>query len=219
VGRPGKLRVDEVHADLEPADRVLLCSDGVYGELKKEAEIARLVRLGTAEEAAVHLINAALAKGGRDNATAVALEVGTERARREASDGGLARRDQSFAAHSPLLAGLDQELTREALQSAVEVSFDVGERLPRFSASDRVAYILVEGSVRTPEGWTLGPGALLYPESLGGGGKGPSSCEAQQSVRALRIRSDDVNEVCASKPGVGAALYGSLARYLARKLA
>jgi CRP-like cAMP-binding protein len=118
-----------------------------------------------------------------------------------------------------LLSGLDAALTQQALKSTVQVSFDAGERLPRFGASDRVSYILLEGSVRTPEGWTLGPGALLYPESLGGGGKGPTSCEAQQPVRALRIRTDDFAEVCASNPAVGYALYSRLARYLARMLA
>jgi hypothetical protein len=82
-----------------------------------------------------------------------------------------------------------------------------------------VAYILVEGSVRTPEGWTLGPSALLYPESLGGGGKGPGLCEAQQKVRTLRIRSDDFREVCAANSTLAAALYERLARYLARMLA
>lgn len=219
VGRPGKIRVDDLYAELEPGDRILLCSDGVYGELKEEAQIARLVRSGSPEDAAVNLINAALASGGRDNATAVVVDIGPERHRRQAPDGGLAQRDRSFACHSPLLAELEHEPLEQALKSTVQVSFDAGERLPRFGASDRVAYILLEGSVRTPEGWTLGPGALLYPESLGGGGRGPTSCEAQQPVRALRIRADDFAEVCASNPRVGYALYSRLARYLARMLA
>jgi hypothetical protein len=59
----------------------------------------------------------------------------------------------------------------------------------------------------------------LYPESLGGGGKGPASCEAQQRVRTLRIRGDDFREVCAADAQLAAALYERLARYLARMLA
>ena len=219
VGRPGKLSADEVYAELNSGDRLLLCSDGIYGEVREEAELSRLIWKGTPEEASVNLINTALARGGHDNATAIVVEVGPERVQRAASDGGLVARDHSFALHSPLLLGVSFELAMAALKSAVEVGFDAGEPLPRFGASDRVAYILLEGNVRTPQGWTLGPGALLYPESLGGGGKGPGQCEAQQTVRTLRIRSDDFREVCESNQQLAAALYERLARYLARMLA
>ncbi len=218
VGRPGKLKADEVYAELNTGDRVLLCSDGIYGEVSEEAELSQLIWKGAPEEASVALINAALARGGRDNATAVVIELGPERVKRAASDGGLAARDHSFALHSPLLSGVSYELCMAALESAVEVQFHAGEGLPRFGAADRVAYILLEGSVRTPQGWTLGPGAVLYPESLGGGGRGPNMCEAQQNVRALRIRSDDFREVCNSNRELAAALYERLARYLARML-
>ncbi len=219
VGRPGKLSADEIYAELNSGDRLLLCSDGVYGEVGEEAELSRLIWKGTPEESAVNLINMALARGGRDNTTAIVVEVGPERVQRAVSDGGLVARDHSFALHSPLLIDVSFDLAMAALKSAVEVGFDAGEALPRFGASDRVAYILLEGNVRTPQGWTLGPGALLYPESLGGGGKGPGQCEAQQSVRALRIRSDDFREVCDSNRELAAALYERLARYLARMLA
>src|SRR5690606_14893980 len=182
--------------------------------LNEEAELSRLLWRGGPEETCVSLINTALARGGRDNATAVVLELGQERVQRSVSDGGLKARDHSFALHSPLLAGVRFELALEAMKSAVEVGFNAGESLPRFGASDRVAYILLEGSVRTPQGWTLGPGALLYPESLGGGGRGPGLCEAQQNVRALRIRRDDFCEVCQANTALAAALYERLARYL-----
>lgn len=219
VGRPGRLASDEIYTELNQGDRILLCSDGIYGEIGDEAELSRLVWRGAPDEACVTLINAALGRGGRDNATAVVVEMGAQRVQRTSSDGGLAQRDRAFALHSPLLTGISYELALKALKSAVEVQFESGESLARFGASDRVAYILLEGSVRTPEGWTLGPGAVLYPESLGGGGKGPALCEAQQRVRTLRIRSDDFREVCAADAHLAAALYERLARYLARMLA
>jgi len=219
VGRQGRLNTDELYAELNPGDRVLLCSDGIYAQVGDEAELSRLIWRGGPDEACVTLINSALTSGGRDNATAIVVEMGAARVQREVSDGGLVARDHSFALHSPLLAGVGYELALKALKSAIEVQFESGESLPRFGASDRVAYILLEGSVRTPEGWTLGPGALLYPESLGGGGKGPALCEAQQRVRTLRIRGDDFREVCAADTQLAAALYERLARYLARMLA
>jgi serine/threonine protein phosphatase PrpC len=35
IGRPGKLSSDEVYAELNSGDRVLLCSDGIYSEVKE----------------------------------------------------------------------------------------------------------------------------------------------------------------------------------------
>jgi PPM family protein phosphatase len=56
------------------ADRILLCSDGLSGELQ-DGEIAALLAVTRpAGESASALLNAALAKGGRDNISAVIVE-------------------------------------------------------------------------------------------------------------------------------------------------
>jgi PPM family protein phosphatase len=76
--------VDGVHdsdpdlftVDLEPGDRVLLCSDGCSGVLD-EGEITRLLGDGSVDFTAVELVRASLDAGSTDNVTVVTAEVVT----------------------------------------------------------------------------------------------------------------------------------------------
>jgi protein phosphatase/serine/threonine-protein phosphatase Stp1 len=69
VGAHGELELDKVSARIAPGDLFLLCSDGLFKALE-EGEIAALLATGQGPEA---LIEAALARGARDNVTAVAI--------------------------------------------------------------------------------------------------------------------------------------------------
>jgi serine/threonine protein phosphatase PrpC len=75
VGIEQDVRADyDAHA-LEIHDRFLLCSDGVYEPLQREALAAGLARRSDPQQTARQLVDAALAAGGRDNATALVLDV------------------------------------------------------------------------------------------------------------------------------------------------
>lgn len=69
------LRLD--HADIELAehDRLLLTSDGVHGVLSPARIAAILAESASAEATAQMLAEAAIAAGGRDNATALVIDV------------------------------------------------------------------------------------------------------------------------------------------------
>ncbi|WP_232678304.1 PP2C family serine/threonine-protein phosphatase [Nocardioides sp. R-C-SC26] len=60
--------------DLEPGDRLLLCSDGL-SDLVEDALIAHRLASGDCQEAVEALVGDALAAGGRDNITCVAADV------------------------------------------------------------------------------------------------------------------------------------------------
>jgi serine/threonine protein phosphatase PrpC len=216
VGRKGNLHVEEVFVELSEGDRLLLCTDGVHGELGDENVISELARRWPTDDTAVALVNAAVDHGGKDNATALVMEVGARRAGRSSSDAGLSARDGAFAAHSPLLSGMPDALVTRALRAAVEVEFEQGASVPRFFTGDRVGYVVLEGRVDAPSGWTLGPSSLVYAESLAGGGHGGALCTAGERTRALRIRADDFREVCESDAALAAHLYQRLAHVLAR---
>ena len=66
--------IDVLQVGLEGGDRLMLCSDGVNGEVE-DAQIERILRLGSSADAASGLIRAALGAGGRDNASVVVLDV------------------------------------------------------------------------------------------------------------------------------------------------
>jgi protein phosphatase/serine/threonine-protein phosphatase Stp1 len=71
IGSQEDLDLDKVSNRLMPGDRFLLCSDGLCKTLT-DADIAALL---ASSEPTLQLIEAALANQGRDNITAVAIEV------------------------------------------------------------------------------------------------------------------------------------------------
>jgi len=214
LGLSDAVQVDTLFVDLTSRDRLLLCSDGVHGQLESEQEISELLRTGSPEASARALILRA-AEGGRDNATAVIIEIADRFVKRPDRDRGLSPADLENARQSPLLVDLPLPLALTALSAAVEIEVAQGASVPRAIANDLVAYIVLEGLVKHPDGRSVGPGALLYPESLLGvwGQAGPPV--AEQTSRLLRVRADDFGEIC-SEPRYAAELYRRLAAHLAR---
>lgn len=61
--------------ELAHGDRVLLCSDGVYGVMEPEQIVAVMTGAGTAKERSEKLVDTAYANGSRDNMTALVIDV------------------------------------------------------------------------------------------------------------------------------------------------
>ena len=75
LGARPETRVDIVEIELRPGDRMLLCSDGLYGYASAEA-IQYLLGSGDApEHVARDLIELALRGGGGDNVSAIVIEA------------------------------------------------------------------------------------------------------------------------------------------------
>lgn len=79
VGVKDYVEVDVFDMECAPGDRFVLCSDGVHGYLQDENDLGRLAGKGTREEAARALVAYALSKGGRDNATALIVDIQADR--------------------------------------------------------------------------------------------------------------------------------------------
>ncbi|HEV8549142.1 MAG TPA: protein phosphatase 2C domain-containing protein [Polyangiaceae bacterium] len=215
IGLGEALRVDTLFVDLGRGDRLLLCTDGVHGQVEAEAELSELVRGGTPELAAKALI-ARAGEHGRDNATAIVVEVGDRFVKRTDHDRGLAAADLERARQSPLLVDLPQSFALSALAAAVEVELAPGEVVPRLVTNDLVAYIVLDGVVRYAAAErSVGAGALVFPESLVGLAGQEEPPIAEQTTRLLRLRADDFAEVCAD-PQLAAELYRRLAAHIAR---
>jgi protein phosphatase len=76
LGARAEARVDFNELDLKPGDRILLCSDGLYGYASADA-IQYLLGSGDApEHVARDLIELALRGGGGDNVSAIVIETG-----------------------------------------------------------------------------------------------------------------------------------------------
>ena len=68
------VEVDTSIVATEAGDRYLLCSDGLHGYLHSEEEVATIAEDG-GEKAVDRFIEVANQRGGRDNITAVLVEV------------------------------------------------------------------------------------------------------------------------------------------------
>jgi serine/threonine protein phosphatase PrpC len=215
VGLSDAISVDMAFVDVTRGDRLLVCSDGVHSQIDGEGELAELLRAGDAKAAARGLI-ARAAVGGRDNATAIVVEIGERFVRRGDRDRGLDSADLERARQSPLLVDLPESFALSALTAAVEVEVGENDRVPRVVASDLVSYIVLDGVIHYPtSGRRMGAGALVFPESLVGVTGSGESPVAEQTARLLRVRADDFAEVC-SDPRLAAQLYRRLAQHMAR---
>ncbi|GAA2883445.1 protein phosphatase [Actinoplanes cyaneus] len=74
AGHPDHPAPDVLDVALLPGDRLLLCTDGVSGQLDYQT-LSRLLAAGTPAAVVRALLDATLTAGGQDNATAIALTV------------------------------------------------------------------------------------------------------------------------------------------------
>ena len=74
VGINDIITVDHAHLELQPGDRILVSSDGLY-DYFGPAELAEHIADGTIDEAVAALVLQARARGGHDNITGVIVEV------------------------------------------------------------------------------------------------------------------------------------------------
>ena len=77
LGFEDKLDVEASSIDLEAGDRLMLCSDGLHGELP-DGEMLSLLGSGAPSDAVWGLIEAANLAGGRDNITVVVVDAAEE---------------------------------------------------------------------------------------------------------------------------------------------
>ena len=75
VGHKDYVQVDTADIDIAAGDRFLLCSDGLHGYFSTDREVADLCADGPLDECAEAAIALANQRGGKDNITAVVVEV------------------------------------------------------------------------------------------------------------------------------------------------
>ncbi|HJR86730.1 MAG TPA: PP2C family serine/threonine-protein phosphatase [Acidimicrobiia bacterium] len=74
LGISSAIEVDTLDLQLDPGDRLLICSDGLTNMIEDQA-VASLLGVGAPEEVAWNLIEAANRAGGHDNITVIVVVV------------------------------------------------------------------------------------------------------------------------------------------------
>jgi len=75
VGVSDHVQVDVFDFNVKVADRFILCSDGVHGYLANDEELVALCADRSMEQCAKDLVTWALERGGKDNATALIVDI------------------------------------------------------------------------------------------------------------------------------------------------
>jgi protein phosphatase len=76
VGHKDYVQVDTADVDVDAGDRFLLCTDGLHNYIKDDTEVVELIEGDSLEAAVRASIGMANQRGGKDNITAVAVEIG-----------------------------------------------------------------------------------------------------------------------------------------------
>jgi serine/threonine protein phosphatase PrpC len=75
VGHRDYVQVDTADIDVNPGDRFLLCTDGLHGYIESDREVGDLIGEGSLESGAQAAVALANQRGGRDNITALVIEI------------------------------------------------------------------------------------------------------------------------------------------------
>lgn len=76
VGHKDYVQVDTMVVDLAPRDRFLLCTDGLHGHVEELGELGKIVGADSIQRGVEQLIELANQRGGKDNITALIVEIG-----------------------------------------------------------------------------------------------------------------------------------------------
>ena len=184
VGLEAELRLDHATVELAQHDRLLLTSDGVHGALSPARIAAILAEQLSAEATATALTEAALDAGGRDNATALVIDV----VRLPDPD------------HDGILAGLSSHPVVDPPK--VGESFD-GFRIERVLSEGRYAVLLV--GIDGEDGSKV---VLKFPRRNALSERAMRLAFAREILLAQRVASPFLAPSHAVRPDRQTALYG-----------
>jgi len=162
---------EEIEADLWPidavrGDRILLCSDGLFGEVSDDQISAVLRRLGDPNEAATELVRLANDAGGRDNITVVVVDVVDDGGIAESASAALAGRTSGLAAgdrDGADLAGFSTAISPEGQEDE-----GPAEVTPKPSRAERKAARRARRVGRTRLTWRVVAFVILLVAVIGG---------------------------------------------------
>jgi serine/threonine protein phosphatase PrpC len=75
IGSVPEVEIDVFHVETQDGDRILLCSDGLWGEVEDHEIAATLIATNDCQSACVELVDMANEAGGKDNSTLVLVTI------------------------------------------------------------------------------------------------------------------------------------------------
>lgn len=176
VGVDAEIDADVWELDLRAGDRVVVCSDGLVGEVTDEGIAAILADQSGSSGAAEELVMAALAAGGRDNVSVVVIDVIQT----------TAARGYPAVAESPARSGDTTEPRLRRTEEPATASEDV-------PASGVIAAVPGDSTPPVNDATVLVPEQLIdtVPSSAEPLAEPPSGGQESESATTAERRSDE----------------------------
>ncbi len=236
VGVTATVDVDTLDFPLHPGDRYLLCSDGLHGYFERPAQLEKLFQIKDLDAAAETMIRFANAAGGKDNITALLIEIpgaaaGPELAaptvpkvevppRRDPEPQGTLRRIRKM----PLFKHFSDDELDELVGLCAERTFAPQTPLWEEGRATDGLHIIIDGEVRVSRGGVLvskvGEGQYIGSITSMDGGKRHATVTAGHAgpVRTLLLERKSFHRLLVDEPDMGVKLMWGLARGLAARL-
>jgi len=219
VGVYPLVEVDTLDFDVIPGDAFLLCSDGLY-EYLDDNDIGRTLALPEIRDVPGRLVELANTRGGKDNITAVTVQIAGEAADHDRASEVNFTLDRLKGV--PLFRQLSYQQLVRIMNVARSRNLDVGETVFREGDEGNELHVLLRGSVELsrggvriaalPAGTHLGEMALIDAS--------PHTVTATAAVpsKVLGIARHDFYEILRKEPALAVKLLWSFVRVLAERL-
>jgi serine/threonine protein phosphatase PrpC len=224
VGTQPSVPVDTLLLDVLPADRFVICSDGLHDSIEEEGWLAG--RLEGAAIAAVpaELVGFANAAGGHDNVTAIAVQIDPDDPEIEVVDEMTADVQARFAALASvfLFEGLNVALLTRVLDHCEVDTHDAGSVVIRQGDPCAKLMIVTEGRLAMSRDGTrdgeLGPGDHAGATTLLAPHRARATLTASEPSRLLTLERAPFWRLVKLRPWLGVGLLERLARQLSLDL-
>jgi serine/threonine protein phosphatase PrpC len=148
VGVHDAVEVDTLDFDIIPGDCFLLCSDGLY-EYVDDTDIANIIALPEIAEIPGHLIELANTRGGKDNITALVIQVPADEHSNRAAEVNLTL---DTLRKIPLFRQLSYQQLVRIVNVTRQRPITTGQVLFREGEPGEALFLLVRGSVQLTKG-------------------------------------------------------------------
>jgi serine/threonine protein phosphatase PrpC/CRP-like cAMP-binding protein len=219
VGVYEHVEVDTLDFDIIPGDSFLLCSDGLY-EYLDDTDIANTLGLPDIKEVPGQLIDMANTRGGKDNITAIAVQVGSAE-----DDSGRAEElnlTLDTLKQVPIFEQLSYQQLVRILNLAQQRPLAAGQRVFDEGDEGDELYVLLQGRIELTRGGVviahLEAGAHLGEMALIDASARSTAAIAVAPGKLLALSREDFYQILRREPPLAVKLLLSFLQILATRL-
>ena len=219
VGPQEVVEVDTLDFDMIPGDAFLLCSDGLY-EYLDDTDISRMLSLTEVRDIPGRLIDMANTRGGKDNITALIIQVP------ENADGSDRAAEINFTLDTlkgiPLFAQLNYQQLVRIMNLTRVVPFAAGQVLCTEGEIGEELFVILRGRVELSAAGTalteLGQGSHFGEMALIDATKRSATATALGDGKLLSINREDFFEILRKEAPLAVKLLWSFVQELSERL-